>query len=122
MKTTSVPVILGILAIILSISAIILAVAPAGFSPSGPDPISGSWAYNAITPNNTKLSVTLVFSSDGNFNGYSSGLLSLNGHWTKLNTTGYELAYTNRTAIIILNDNKTQIYDIAAPREIFIKQ
>jgi hypothetical protein len=122
MKTTSVPVILSVLAIIISISAIVLAIAPAGSSPSGPDPIAGSWAYSFITPNNTKMSVTLVLDPDGNFNGYSSGLQSLSGHWTKLNTTDYELTYTNTTAHIVLNNGNTQLYDLAAPKEIFTKQ
>ena len=65
------------------------------------DNILGSWEYNSAI-NNTNVSSTLVFSSDGNFNGFMDGILGLSGHWIK-KKLDYNVIYHNTTRDLTLN-------------------
>lgn len=85
------------------------------------DPIAGSWTYKSVY-NGTAVVATLVFDSDGYFNGYLSGILSISGHWKKVNGTTYEIYYDDSMLTYIMSNDKTQIWDNNVPREIFKKQ
>lgn len=85
------------------------------------DPLAGSWTYEG-TYNNATITSTLVFSQDGNFNGYTLGIMSLSGHWTKINATAYNVYYNKKTAVFLMNGEKTQIWDGSAPQQVYIKQ
>lgn len=85
------------------------------------DPLTGSWTCDS-NYNNSTITSTLVFSQEGNFNGYLIGLLSLSGHWTKINATAYNVIYGNKTELFMMSTDKTQIWDNVAPSQIFTKQ
>jgi hypothetical protein len=87
----------------------------------GVDPLSGSWTYEHMY-NDTSITATLVFGPDGNFNGYLSGILSLSGHWTKINATAYNVYYDNKAQVFFMNGDKTKVWDATAPHEVFVKQ
>jgi hypothetical protein len=107
--------------VILFIAAIIMVGGCSTSSTSSIEPLAGSWNYQN-TNNGTSITSTLVFAQDGNFNGYMLGLLSLSGHWTKVNATAYNVYYGNKTILFIMNNDKTQIWDGTAPQQIFTKQ
>jgi len=89
-------------------------------STAGVDPLAGSWTYES-TYNGSMITSTLVFSHDGNFNGFMMGLLGVSGHWSKINDTAYNAYYDNGTMLLVMNADKTQIWDSFAPDQRFKK-
>jgi hypothetical protein len=90
-------------------------------STAGVDPLAGSWTFQSMY-NGSVVASTLVFGPDGNFNGFMLGLLGASGHWSKINATAYNAYYGNSTMLLIMNDDRTQIWDSIAPDEKFYKQ
>jgi hypothetical protein len=121
MKTPSVPLVISIIAILISILAIVIVSGIISPAPSGVDPIAGSWSRAGIL-NNRTISITLVFNEEGNFNMFVSGLMSLSGHWEKINSTNYDLNFGNLTSHVILTEDKTHIYESDAPNDLYTKQ
>lgn len=101
--------------------AILVAGCTGSTSAPAVDPLAGSWT-NDSPYNNTTITSTLVFNQDGNFNGYMLGMLTLSGHWTKINATAYDVYYGNAAHVFILNNDKTQLWDGNAPQQLFTKQ
>lgn len=90
-------------------------------STTSPDPISGSWTVG-VSNNGSTATGTLVFGQDGNFNGYYAGVLTLSGHWTKVNDTAYNVVYGNKTQVFIMSGDKSHISESSSPDVMFTKQ
>jgi hypothetical protein len=90
-------------------------------STAGVDPLAGSWTFQSMY-NGSMVTSTLIFSPDGNFNGFMMGLLGVSGHWSKINTTAYNAHFSNSTMLLVMNNDRTQIWDSVAPDQIFNKQ
>jgi hypothetical protein len=84
------------------------------------DPIAGNWLAST-TYNGTTMEITLVFDDSGYFNGYFLGSLAMSGHWSKINTTAYDVCYGNRTIVFVMSGDKTGIWDAGHPEMIYSK-
>lgn len=108
----------GIIAIIIGIFISGILVGYFGLSQKS-DPITGSWTYNGQI-NDKNISMTLIFNPDGDFNGYTQGLLSLSGHWIKKDKTHYTISHNVGVSDIVFSED--QIFDSVSPERKFLKQ
>jgi hypothetical protein len=85
------------------------------------DPIAGTWEYK-IPYNGSTITATFVFDEQGNFRGYLSGLQGLEGRWTRINDTAYNVHYENKTVLYIMSNDRARIWEGSSPQDVFVRQ
>ncbi|OPY28276.1 MAG: hypothetical protein A4E28_01670 [Methanocella sp. PtaU1.Bin125] len=85
------------------------------------DPIAGTWEYK-ISYNGSTITATLVFNEQEDFRGYLSGMQSLEGRWTRINDTAYNVHYENKTVLYIMSNDRARIWEGGSPRDVFVRQ